>query len=487
MSGKTFNTAKEAAQDNFNLKNSKGEYAPQDITYDVKSGDNLWNIAKQNNLSLDTLYSYNPQYKEGKMLMPNDKIVIGKSSGMKAYNVREQWNKENSINQSNVAAIQSIQHDGNYVIIDKKNKKLNVYNKDNILIYQTDDISTGTSGNDYNTITYVDEKGKIIDGKGNNSTPAGITQITGTGTYHGFPSFTRGRKKGNSYEDVASSMHYGKTDKVNLSNGCVRIGGNTLNKLAKYIGVGTNVYTLPAKEGSKFVAKDGKLNFVADNPYGTDKGSKRFWDDYNVQIDKSYSKLALASKTKGSEEYKNNERQYMNSIESNKAMLMQKFNIDSDTYNHLAELALGIAQQETQYGTSTRKKIKDATPDALLNAVRGNSNRSRGLTQIKLKGDNEGMQKIYSELGLNENNLDNAEMSAIATLARLAYIYNTEVRGHKYTGENDRNINPYDALLYKWMGSNSELRNHTATPEKNTYIRNVKKYANSYDMYSIRS
>ena len=487
LSGKTFKTSREAAVDNFNLKNGKGDYAPQDITYDVKSGDNLWNIAKQNNISLDTLYSYNPQYKEGKMLMPNDKIIIGKTLGLKAYNVREQWNKENSINQDNVAAIQSIQHDGNYVIIDKKNKKLDVYSKDNKLIYQTNDISTGTSGNDYNTITYVDDKGKIIDGKGNNSTPAGITQITGTGTYHGFPSFTRGRKKGDSYEDIASSMHYGKTDKVNLSNGCVRVGGNTLNKLAKYIGVGTNVYTLPAKGGSRFVSKDGKLSFVADNPYGTDKGSKRFWDDYNVQTDKSYSKLALESKTKGSEEYKNNERKYMDAITSNKAMLMQKFNIDSDTYNHLAELALGIAQQETQYGTSTRKKIKDATPDVLLNAARGNSNRSRGLTQIKLMGDNKGMQKIYNELGLNEDNLDSADMSAIATLARLAYIYNTEVRGHKYKGENDAVINPYDALLYKWMGSNGELRNHTATPNKNTYIRNVKKYANNYDLYSIRS
>ena len=54
-------------------------------------------------------------------------------------------------------------------------------------------------------------------------------------------------------------MHFGKTDKSKLSNGCVRIGGNTLNTLSKYIGVGTDVYTLPDKNGSRFILKDGKL------------------------------------------------------------------------------------------------------------------------------------------------------------------------------------------------------------------------------------
>ena len=450
-------------------------------------GDNLWNIAKENNINLETLYQYNPQYRNKKILMPGDKIIIGKKSLLKPYNIREQRIKEQTANQSNISAIQNVNHDGNYVIIDKKNRSLNVYNKNNKLIYHTNDISTGASGDDYNTITYVDKFGKLINGKGNNSTPAGITKITGTSTYHGFPSFTRGRKNGSQYEDIASSMHFGKTDKSKLSNGCVRIGGNTLNTLSKYIGVGTDVYTLPDKNGSRFILKDGKLNFVADNPYGSNIGSKRLWDDYNTYTDKSYSKLIIIPKIKGSDEFNKNNTKYINALMNNKQKLMQKFNLDSDTYNHLAELALGIAQQETKYGTSTRKEIKDKTPDFILNFIRGNSNRSRGLTQIKLKGDNAGMQNIYNDLGITENNLDNADKSAIATISRLSYIYNTEVRGHKFVGKNGQNIDLYDALLYKWMGRNNELNNHTATPLQNIYIQNVKKYANNYNMYSLRN
>ena len=95
------------------------------------------------------------------------------------------------------------------------------------------------------------------------------------------------------------------------------------------------------------------------------------------------------------------------------------------------------------------------------------------------------MQNIYNDLGITENNLDNADKSAIATISRLSYIYNTEVRGRKFVGKNNQNIDSYDALLYKWMGRNNELINHTATPLQNVYIQNVKKYANNYNMYSI--
>ena len=97
------------------------------------------------------------------------------------------------------------------------------------------------------------------------------------------------------------------------------------------------------------------------------------------------------------------------------------------------------------------------------------------------------MQNVYNDLGITENNLDNADKSAIATISRLSYIYNTEVRGRKFIGKNGQNIDLYDALLYKWMERNNELNNHTATPLQNIYIQNVKKYANNYNMYSIRN
>ena len=80
LSGRVFKTIKEAAVDNYNFKNNKGQYAQKDIIYNVVRGDNLWNIAKSNNINLETLYQYNPQYRNKKILMPGDKIIIGKKS-----------------------------------------------------------------------------------------------------------------------------------------------------------------------------------------------------------------------------------------------------------------------------------------------------------------------------------------------------------------------------------------------------------------------
>ena len=492
LSGQHFKTAHEAAIDNFNLQKGRGKYAPKNINYIVKAGDSLWNIARTNNTTVNNLMQLNPNLKNN-IIFPNQNLVIGKKQGVKAYNIRKQWEADKKLN-NNLSVIQSVKHDNNYIVIDKKNSLLNVFDKNNKLIYKTNDISTGASGNDYNTITYVDKSGNIKSGKGNNSTPAGITKITGTGIYHGYPSFTRGRSKGSSYEDIASSLHFGNTSQQRLSNGCVRIGGNTLNQLSKYIDIGTDVYTLPEKKGSKFVAKDGKLSFVANKPYGKDiKGDpKRFWDDYNISINKSYSPLKIVSTVKGNKEYKENERRFIDTLINKKQELMKRFNLDSDTYNHIAELSLGIANQESKMGTGTslnpkhNYKLKTAIP-WLVDIMKSFSGGavSRGYGQVKLKGDNKKLRDIYNNLGINENNIYSAENGALSILARLAYMYNTEVKGRKFKGANG-NIDPYTALIYKYNGRSSALKKGDVNPDNNSYIKNVRKYAAKYNMYSIR-
>jgi hypothetical protein len=109
--------------------------------------------------------------------------------------------------------------------------------------------------------------------------------------------------------------------------------------------------------------------------------------------------------------------------------------LSSDEYNRLAELAVGIGEQESKYGTSKRYKAKSYMPDWVISMFRGpNSARSRGMTQIKVKGDNSEMRNIYSELGINPNSINRPETSAIATMARLAYMYNNEVKGRNFQG-----------------------------------------------------
>lgn len=450
------------------------------LVHIVRRGDSLWNIAKEHRISLAKLRQLNPQL-QGNMIHPKDKINISPEYREQIVDIREERARENLINADNFNAIQSAQHDSNYVVVDKKNKRLSIFDKNNNLLYSTFNISTGVSRKDYNTITYVDKRGTIRNNAGNNSTPAGISVITGTGNYHGFPSFTRGRiNNDGSIEDIASSFHFGKTDKRNSSNGCVRIKGKNLEDMSKLIGQGTMVYTLPEQGGSRFSIKNGKLNFTADNPYGQTEGNKRYWDDYNVRIDKSYSPLQIYYNGNNTDdEYNGNVLGYVNSISVNKKAFQKRFNLSSDEYNRLAELAVGIAQQESKYGTSNRYKLKGNIPDWAIRFAKGGGNpaRSRGLTQIKINGDNEEMRNIYSQLGVNEETIEKPEISAIATMARLAYMYNTEVKGRNFKGANNSKVDTYDALLYKYMGRNSELKNRTATPSKNNYINNVKRYS----------
>lgn len=460
--------------------------------YVVKKGDSLWKIAKENNIELDELIRLNPTKQN--MIHPNDILRLEPDKITKEINIRDERQRENRLSLQDITAIQGYRHDNNYVIIDKKNRQFSIYDKDNNLLYSTSNFSTGKSGEDYNTITYADKNGNVINKKGNNSTPAGITEISGKGIYHGYPSFTRARTNSNgSKENIASSLHYGIIgEKRKASNGCVRIDGKTLCDIEPYVSVGTKIYTLPEKGGSRFSLKGGRLNFIADNPYGNNEGDKRFWDDYNVTIDRSYSPLKLKWKKTGNKDYDNNRKSYAQAIVNNKRELQRRFNLTSDEYNNLAELALGIAEQESKFGTSDRYELKNYIPDFALNLskyiTRGHAGaRSRGYTQIKIKGDNKGLQEIYKDLNINEDNINNADKSAIATIARLAYMYNTEVKGRNFKTAEGNDLNSYNALMYKWLGKNNELRNQTATPIKNKYIRNVNQYSRNFDMYDMRT
>lgn len=515
--------------------------------YTVKKGDSLWGIAKKYNMSLEYLQKLNPSKKD--MIHPNDILRLKPKTITKRVNLREERKREAELNKDNISAIQGAYHDSNYGIVDKVNNTVYVYDKNNNLIYKSTGISTGLSGNDYNTITYTGGGGgDIRNYEGNNSTPAGILGISGTGKYHNSPSFTRarldpytgdlGKINPSRFDDVASSIHFGDTSKAHSSNGCIRTDAKTLKELQKYLGVGSKVYTLPEKEGSRFVLKNGRLNFVADNPFGvTEKGKNIskgnhdmiYWDDYNTYIDKTYSPLRISWKNTGNKEYDNNKKSFAQAIVNNKEKFQKQFNLTSDEYNRLAELALGIAEQETKYGTSKRYKGKQAIGEEGVSTLKGIESllktkgkwnpwkigiagisyilnpgltqnvlnfigkkkgdklaQSRGYTQIKNTGDNKELQNIYKNLGIDNNSIKTAEGAAKATLARLASMYNQEVRGKNFTDAKDRKIDSYDALLYKWNGHNERLTNKTAIPENNEYINNVKKYSNEFNFFEDR-
>ena len=523
--------------------------------YSVKSGDNLYKIAKSNGLSLDELLVANPEIKNPSSIFIGQEIniPINKEEEKKVYNLKALNKKEAEINKSgNIDIIHSAKHNSNYAIVDKKKEVIEVYSKQGKLLYKGS-IQTGGSHDDFNTITYTDENGKLRSHQGNNSTPAGITRITGKVEYHGHPAFTRGRfnkKTGEWDEDLASSMHFGNKT-ANGSNGCVRLLGNTGDEIAKHLKVGDFVYTLPEKEGSRFELREGSLNFLAENPYGETEGKKKFWDDYNVFIDKTYKPLKISYKNsdinvhdtnslldnvvKGVKEKnkegihllksfrdtfneindnqmnqikEENRRDFIQGIEESKEDLMREFDIDSSTYNKFASLALGIAEQESKFGTSVMYRVKNAIPEEKYSTVKRISNalselkefdfqgaidaldsdktkvshRSRGITQMKIEGDNKETQEVYDKFGITNESLEDANKSAVGTMIRLLSVYKNEVMGRDFVNQEEEVIDPRDVVLYKYSGQNRQIKNKTATPERNIYIQNVKNYADDFSM-----
>lgn len=522
-------------------------------TYTVQKGDSPLKIAIENGLSLDEFYRLNPNSR--KMIYPNDIVKLTPDTKTKLVNIRKEQEREAKLNFDNISAIQGVRHTDNYVIFDKKNRSLTVFDKDNNPIYTTDQLMYGKSGNDYNTVTYTDKKGKLIDSAGNMSTPAGISMISGITNYHGHVAFTRARikngeinkihpykvNKDGSYQrdnngnkildentlvpdNIASSFHFGNIGKEpRVSNGCVRIGGKQLEELSNFIGTGTMVYTLPEKGGSRFTLKGGRIHYTADNPSGNDDkdNPKRFWDDYNVAIDKSYSPLQINFKRTGNKMYDDNRRAFAQALVSNKKQFQSDFGLTSDEYNRLADLALGIAEQESKYGTAKSYIVKQSFTTPLITPTHrmllagsgipaiienvampfGRAARqlfrgqmphnvfvapSKGLTQIKLRDDNAEMQEIYNKLGIDSRSISSPYNSALATLARLAHMYNNEVKGRKFTGANNIPIDAYDALLYKWNGHNEQLTRHLATPNVNNYINNVRRASRNFDLFERR-
>ena len=445
-------------------------------TYTVKLGDNLSTIAKNNNLSLQQIIRYNPDIKNPDIIKVGQQIKLGLDSPIEKkslHNLKEVRKQEATFD--NVAAIQSSKHNSNYAILDKNKQRMFIYDSNNNLLDSIPTI-TGASNEDYNTKTYIDANGELVDMKGNNSTPAGITEISSVGVYHGVPSFQRSRvgsdNKVRKGDDIASAMHfeYGVGQGENRSNGCVRLSTEGAKTLGKYIRVGDRIYTLPQNNKSRFISKDGNLSFVADNVYGKGKGvkgntvvvngetkDKYDWDDYNTTINKTYQPLYINTKETGNERYDFNKRTFADALERNKKQIQKELGLSSSEYNTLAMAAMGIADQETKFGTAKSYRAKQildyiGLTDKLKKIEGNNTSKSLGVGQIKYGDDNKEIKEIYDKIGVTNNHNDISN-EAKAIIGRLYHIYRNQYQGGK---EHYKNVglSEEEALAYLYNGGN---------------------------------
>ena len=143
--------------------------------YTVSKGDTLWSIAKRLGLSLDDIVSWNRDIPDINKIQIGDKIKVSDPSlsiEKEDHDLMDIISREAEINKmSDEDIIKSVDHKSNYAIVDKKNKKLTVYSPSGDILYSTNNIGVGASGDDYNTYTKTTKDKKLIAGAGNMSTP----------------------------------------------------------------------------------------------------------------------------------------------------------------------------------------------------------------------------------------------------------------------------------------------------------------------------
>ena len=216
-------------------------------------------------------------------------------------------------------------------------------------------------------------------------------------------------------------------------------------------------------------------------------------------------------------------KNFVKAIETNKGWIMSYFpGITSKEYNAIAEVAVGILYQETNAGESKTyqakefnifwenigqnvvdmgkniKNIKNKAinigkniinwePITTNTATKPKWENSRGYTQIKWNqyyNDNNDstFKKIANKYGISADNITHDPTKCgIATMTLLLKNYKELIRNMNNEKRKTKNIHlstvedymPY--LYYKW-NKPSEIRDATATPDDNIYIKNAKTF-----------
>lgn len=180
---------------------------------------------------------------------------------------------------------------------------------------------------------------------------------------------------------------------------------------------------------------------------------------------------------------------FIRAIETRKGELLRLYNADPQEYNLLALMAVGILGRESEFFESPRYRLKENAQWAirLIKVVqiylegsdRDPELNSRGPTQIKIVPD-----KIAEAYGVRPDELYIPENAALATMGylieALAELKRRVVLNHLSFVTPDTYA---DYLPYIYFGSKRQLLNGTATPDRNIYIRDMRKYMSWVEIY----
>ena len=174
---------------------------------------------------------------------------------------------------------------------------------------------------------------------------------------------------------------------------------------------------------------------------------------------------------------------FIHTLQTEMPRLTEVMKISSREYFELVQLAFGILEVETKFGRSPKFWLKELFPKSVSLAkrlVRKNmSANSRGLTQIKKIP-----QSIETHYGYKPSDLNAPEAAAITTIGYLVDAI-SELHGkiERYNVTSVDLKNFYEHLIYIYTGRSSQLINNTATPDKNIYIKKIRKRRASIVVY----
>lgn len=416
-----------------NISNNKRQYI-------VSKGDTLTKIAHDNNTTLNDLVKLN-NIKDINSILIGQVINIPKRNSYKPKirTIQEIDAIENKYNEDTDENIINNWHKRNntnrpYIIDDKKNNKLGIY-KNGKLIKSYTAIHGKNRESDDMTITYTDDNGKIKNLAGNLSTPAGYYISNRTNDYHGAPAYmrqTQDMRNKNLSAGIPASIHARTITENANTNGCTGVSCNDLKDMANILGDAKDIetYILPADSRNRFKIRNNAIQFkshdisktpaystIEYNPIHNIKWSTKNLDDHQKQV----------------------VHKFATSLKNNKINIQKELNINDDSYNKLAQAALGILGVESTYGNTnsgignfiraSRKAIfkNNSSPDIYSKFHTygiDDDNNSVGLTQIRYKYLSDEVKELYKKYGITKQDLvDNPDKAAIATIIKLADEY----------------------------------------------------------------
>lgn len=462
--------------------------------YLIKQGDTLYDIAKNNNIGVNELKKANN--------LTSDTILAGKYLNIpKGLNeqVKDQNKKATQtfkmsntpIDNRKVVLDYHKNSEDNFSIIDKKTNTLEIYKKGKL--YKTinvglgknkSDVVTGLGGvKNYNTgagvysIASPEEYKYLIEDKHNQKLYG--NNITGYKNERGVVqgSFLHQVPEGN--EERNKKLQDSNPNNNRFSQGCVNCKKKDYEDYIKNLTPGNKLYILPEEDDNFFEVKNNKINFTT-NKNKDIRGYNYTYDDKGNYLSSkvrrdTYQPFKTSKKLSSHILDNRNTQKQFNILSNQKKQLMEDLQLDSDTYDVLANQLMGHIKQETgsgllkDFGERIINNVMDVIPIGHHTA----ENSSRGDLQIRY---NQIPKNILKKYNVNSpDDLDDIEKAIpIGMFLKKDGLQQVVAKRNKLnnlTRENALDFVPYQYNQAKL------LQDPNTNPQKNKYVRNVLNYA----------